>query len=231
MSEKAIPGKPTVNVPPGAEVIVKPISSLKQIASATATAITVTGIQAYKHQLFVGLISLLAVIGTGFVLFSRVPALLTAGYSILTSAVILSGIVFVGVSLYRLNEKSLEILKTVYAVIPWLLLTSLIVSVLALYAQYGDIIERDIIKIPLISNINSVLVTIILVAVGYHIYHQIHLFDIEVIPSSFDAAKGVVATTSSNDIAYFIIMSVGLGIGAALLSTMYAQIKYHTTDG
>jgi len=227
MSEKAIPGKPTINVPPGADVIIKSPSPLKQVASALAS----TSIQSYKHQLFVGLISLLAVIGTGFVIFSRVPALLTAGYSILTSAVILSGIIFVGVSLYKLNEKSVEILKTIYAVIPWLLLTSLIISVLALYAQYGDVIERDINKIPLISSINSVLVIIILVAVGYHIYHQIHMFDIDVIPSGFETAKSMVSATSSNDIAYFIIMSVGLGIGAALLSTMYAQIKYHTTDG
>lgn len=221
-------GKASIRITPGTTILTKP-PLLK------SEPLTVPGfsLSASKNQLFFGLISLLSVVGAGFVLFSSVPALLTAGYSILTGALILSGIVFVIANVYQLAEKSASGLQYIYTIVPYLFLVSVIISVLALHASYGDIVERDIVKIPIIRNINSLFIMLIVAMVGYHLYHQTHAMDIHVIPrmASLSGIKEAASSIGSNDIVYFIIMLISLTICAVLLNTMYSQIMYHTTDG
>jgi hypothetical protein len=224
------PGKATITAPPGSDIKI-PMPKGASSLTAVATAIGATSLQSYKNQMFFALISLLALVGAGFVLFSNIPALLTAGYSILTAAIILSGIVFVIVNIYQLVGRSGGILDYIFTIVPYLFLLSIVISILALYASYGDIVERDIVKVPLIRSINNIFAVLVVIMVIYHLYHQVHIMDINIIPSTLAGVKSVTSGIGSNDTAYFIIMVTTLGICAALLNTMYAQIMYHTTDG
>lgn len=215
-----------VDVPLGTGINIVLPKGLVQTAPPTGLSL-----QSYKNQMFLGLIGMLAIVGAGFVLFSQIPALLTAGYSILMGALILSGVVFVIVNLYQLVAKSAGILEYVYAVVPYLFLVSVVSSMLALYATYGDIVERDIIKIPLIRTVNNLFAVLIVILIGYHLYHQTHIMDINIIPASLQMFKDTVSSVGTNNLVYFLIMTIVLGICSALLSTMYSQIMYHTTDG